>query len=175
MNEIEYYLILDDKEQGPFTIGQLRSLWNAGKITGKTCYFQAGMTAWEPMAQILSRLEPPPIKDTAPRTIKTAKSRFVYIILGIFLGPLGIHNFYAGYFRKGVTQIIVWVVGVVLFLVAVGTYSDDPAVNFELKSRFSVFFLLSFFIGFLLLLWALIRIITDLITTKTDASGDPLV
>lgn len=35
------------------------------------------------------------------------KSRGVYIILGIFFGLLGIHNFYAGRYRQGITQILV--------------------------------------------------------------------
>jgi hypothetical protein len=34
------------------------------------------------------------------------KSRGVYIILGLFLGLLGIHNFYAGYHGRGAIQII---------------------------------------------------------------------
>jgi TM2 domain-containing membrane protein YozV len=38
--------------------------------------------------------------------IKTAKSRGVYIILGLFLGTLGIHNFYAGYNGRGVVQLL---------------------------------------------------------------------
>ncbi len=34
------------------------------------------------------------------------KSRPIYILLGIFLGELGIHNFYAGYNSKGIKQLI---------------------------------------------------------------------
>jgi hypothetical protein len=34
------------------------------------------------------------------------KSRGVYIILGLFLGLLGIHNFYAGYHGRGAIQLI---------------------------------------------------------------------
>lgn len=36
-----------------------------------------------------------------------AKSRIVYIILGLFLGCLGIHNFYAGYTGKGIAQLLI--------------------------------------------------------------------
>jgi len=35
----------------------------------------------------------------------TPKSRTTYIVLGIFLGGLGIHNFYAGYTGKAVAQL----------------------------------------------------------------------
>jgi len=35
------------------------------------------------------------------------KSRIAYTLLGIFLGMLGIHNFYAGYGGKGGAQLLV--------------------------------------------------------------------
>lgn len=35
------------------------------------------------------------------------KSRIAYILLGIFLGGLGIHNFYAGYIGRGLSQILI--------------------------------------------------------------------
>ena len=37
------------------------------------------------------------------------KSRVAYILLGIFLGTLGIHNFYAGYNGKGIAQLLITV------------------------------------------------------------------
>src|SRR5262245_33723833 len=39
--------------------------------------------------------------------VKSAKNRGVYIILGLFLGCLGIHNFYAGYNGRGATQLLI--------------------------------------------------------------------
>ena len=36
-----------------------------------------------------------------------AKSRVVYILLALFLGGLGINNFYAGYTTKGVIQLLI--------------------------------------------------------------------
>jgi TM2 domain-containing membrane protein YozV len=41
-----------------------------------------------------------------PVLINPAKSRVAYILLGLFLGGLGIHNFYAGYSGKGVAQLL---------------------------------------------------------------------
>ena len=35
------------------------------------------------------------------------KQRITYILLGIFLGGLGIHNFYAGYSGRGVAQLLI--------------------------------------------------------------------
>ena len=36
-----------------------------------------------------------------------AKSRVAYILLCFFLGVLGIHNFYAGYVRRGIAQLLI--------------------------------------------------------------------
>jgi TM2 domain-containing membrane protein YozV len=33
------------------------------------------------------------------------KSRLAFILLGIFLGSFGVHNFYAGYIKRGVAQL----------------------------------------------------------------------
>ena len=35
------------------------------------------------------------------------KSRIVYIILAIIFGEIGIHNFYAGYIGRGITQFLI--------------------------------------------------------------------
>lgn len=37
------------------------------------------------------------------------KSRIAYILLGVFLGTLGIHNFYAGYTGRAVAQLLITV------------------------------------------------------------------
>ena len=39
--------------------------------------------------------------------IRVAKSRSAYVLLGFFLGQLGIHNFYAGYTAKAVAQLLI--------------------------------------------------------------------
>ena len=41
--------------------------------------------------------------------VRSATSRGLYIILGLFLGCLGIHNFYAGYYGRGAVQLVITV------------------------------------------------------------------
>jgi TM2 domain-containing membrane protein YozV len=48
---------------------------------------------------------PPAYAYAAPVYASTHKSRTSYIVLGIFLGSLGIHNFYAGYTGRAVGQL----------------------------------------------------------------------
>lgn len=40
------------------------------------------------------------------------KQRIVYILLGLFLGACGAHNFYAGYKREATWQLVVWFLGI---------------------------------------------------------------
>ena len=53
---------------------------------------------------------PPPTPPVPPPAAGAPKSRIVAGILGILLGGFGIHNFYLGYNKKAVIQIIVTVV-----------------------------------------------------------------
>ncbi len=45
--------------------------------------------------------------STPPQPAPFAKSRTTYVLLAIFFGPLGIHNFYAGYTGKAVAQLLI--------------------------------------------------------------------
>lgn len=58
--------------------------------------------------------QPPPPPSLLPATSmllsateRRAKSRLAFILLGIFLGSFGAHNFYAGYVKRGVAQLSV--------------------------------------------------------------------
>lgn len=52
--------------------------------------------------------QPPPQPYYAypPGVPLAARSRTAYIMLGLFLGMLGIHNFYAGYTGRGLAQLL---------------------------------------------------------------------
>lgn len=63
---------------------------------------------------------PPSGSETRAQLVKSAKSRGVYVILGLFFGLLGVHNFYIGRFGVGAAQLLVtcilgwFVVGLVI-------------------------------------------------------------
>lgn len=44
---------------------------------------------------------------TSRQVVKSAKSRGIYIILALFFGFLGVHNFYAGYLGRGFAQFLI--------------------------------------------------------------------
>ncbi len=47
---------------------------------------------------------------------RDSKSQLVYILLGLFVGFLGVHNFYAGYTKKGVIQLLMFFPGCFLII-----------------------------------------------------------
>jgi len=91
-------------------------MWNTGTITSNLQYCEEGQSDWFPLSDLQPMLEPEPqrlspqsqrlIQQNA-QLVRPAKSRGIYIILGLFLGCLGIHNFYAGYHGRGATQLII--------------------------------------------------------------------
>ena len=153
-----YFLMLAGQQSGPYTVNQMKTMWQSGNINAGTHYWQTGMTGWQPLANIQHFLDAPGghqahtpivinqvnqnVAAYAPAypqaMMRSTKSRGVYIVLGLFFGCLGVHNFYAGYGGRGAVQLLI-----TLFLGWIG-------------------------IGFLITgLWALIEIIT----VNTDAQG----
>lgn len=82
---------------------------------------------------------PAAIPQPVAVAIRPQKSRGIYIILGLFFGLLGIHNFYAGYHGKGAVQLIItillgWIyIGIVItgiwVIVDLVTVKKDAAGN----------------------------------------------
>ena len=68
------------------------------------------------------------------------KSKGVYIALGLFLGCLGVHNFYAGYTVKGIIQLMilllfVWFLGLGLFVTYVWSLIEVFTVRIDAQGR----------------------------------------
>ena len=85
----------------------------------------------------------PPVQVVAPVQVVqvvASKSRTAYVLLGLFLGGLGIHNFYAGYTGRGVAQLLItlfvgwcmcfpWIAVMVWVLVEVCSVTHDAQGN----------------------------------------------
>lgn len=52
-----------------------------------------------------------PVARKKVKEVKVRKSRLAAGLMGIFLGAFGIHNFYLGFNNRGLTQIIISIVG----------------------------------------------------------------
>ena len=70
------------------------------------------------------------------------KSRIAYILLGLFLGGLGIHNFYAGYVGRGIAQLLItlclgWlfvpliIVGIWILIEIIVVTEDSNGIKFS--------------------------------------------
>jgi len=111
-----YYILQSNETKGPYTLNQLKGMWSSGAVTGNLQYCEEGYTEWLPLSDLQHLLEPEQPRYS-PQTqqfiqqqsqlVRTSKSRGVFIVLGLFLGCLGIHNFYAGYHGKGAAQLII--------------------------------------------------------------------
>lgn len=92
------------------------------------------------------------IKKETAKSDPNAKSKLVAGLLGIFLGSLGVHNFYLGYTGKAVTQLLLTIFGCILAIVVVGFFMVAAAS-----------------------IWALIEAIMIFAgNINTDAKGNPL-
>jgi TM2 domain-containing membrane protein YozV len=89
-----------------------------------------------------------PSRRRGGRRYRDQKSRMAYILLGIFLGKFGVHNFYAGRISQGVAQLTITMISIPLMCV--------------------------FGIGFITILIPWIWAIVDIITVDHDADGVPM-
>jgi hypothetical protein len=47
-----YYILLDNVERGPFTLGQVASMWSSGNLTSNTLYRLTNIESWTPLSQL---------------------------------------------------------------------------------------------------------------------------
>lgn len=95
--------------------------------------------------------------------VPAAKDAFLFYILGIFTGLLGLHNFYAGYKRRGIIQFSVFCLHLTaLFYFAL--FEPLTAARTFVSSPF-LLFLPSLFVY----CWNLFEVVI----VKTDAKGVP--
>lgn len=119
--------------------------------------WQGGYTQpqWnQPPAQYNHNTQNYPMPQYGYQPQPVQKSMVLAAILALFLGHLGIHNFYLGYTRAGLAQLGLSIAGWVLAIVLIG-------------------FVLLFVVG----VWALIDFILILMRSgrfRVDASGVPL-
>jgi hypothetical protein len=53
-NEV-FFVAIRGQRQGPYTLGQLRTMWSSGQAPADTQYWQNGMTTWYPLIELLER------------------------------------------------------------------------------------------------------------------------
>jgi TM2 domain-containing membrane protein YozV len=106
-----WYYQQGNNRMGPVDEATIRSLMATGAISIDTLVWTTGMANWVPLQQtsLASGLTTPPAAAPVATADAGAKSKVGFILLGVFLGSLGIHNFYAGYNKKALIQLLVTV------------------------------------------------------------------
>ena len=103
----------------------------------------------------------------APVVVAGTHSRIVAAVLAFFLGTLGIHDFYLGYKSRGITKLMLTVVGTVLYAFRNSTDSVVYLIAFAGSWMIAV-------VG----IWSFVNFVQILLRkgkyTKVDASGTPL-
>jgi TM2 domain-containing membrane protein YozV len=124
-----YIAYLNDSEQGPYTFEDLVMYEQTGDVSDGTQVRRANHDVWLKWSSIKAvhlederkrKLYAEKFGHPATAATGNQRSRMTYILLGLFFGCLGIHNFYAGYTTRGVIQLVItlllgWIiVGVVV-------------------------------------------------------------
>lgn len=80
-----------------------------------------------------SPVHPSPVQHEAGQD--SAKSLIAYILLGVFLGCLGAHNFYAGYTGKATAQLLITILscGVAFWIPLIWAWYEISTVNQDAK------------------------------------------
>src|SRR5271165_824610 len=54
--ESDYYILIGDEQQGPYTLRELKAMWMRGELKGDTLYARPGMPEWETVSKIQREL-----------------------------------------------------------------------------------------------------------------------
>jgi TM2 domain-containing membrane protein YozV len=127
---MEIYIAKNKTQMGPYDIGQVTQMLQSGIMEKHDLYWHEGMLDWAPVGSLQGMEKQRNLNSSAyqaqtvpqiviqhpqaisypssgPQHSGQRKSRVAFVLLGLFLGGLGIHNFYAGYTGKGVTQLLI--------------------------------------------------------------------
>jgi len=148
-----YLLFINGQQCGPYTINQMRSMWQNGTINAGTGYWQVGMPQWQSLSSIRHFLDVPPGNQFGSpvmvnpvgyqmvypvQQMVSPKNRVAFILFGVFLGCLGIHNFYAGYTGKGIAQLLItiflgWLFGLGILITGIWALIEVIAVSTDAR------------------------------------------
>lgn len=109
-----WYYALNGQRLGPVDEAAMRALLANGTVNIDTLVWTQGMTNWVKLGQstLAAGLSLPPAVPGQTYAAPMAgsfgpdrKDRAAYILLAVLLG-FGVHNFYAGYKSRGLTQLL---------------------------------------------------------------------
>jgi hypothetical protein len=141
-----WHYILNEKTSEAVDIATIKKLLETGVITNDTLVWTAGMNQWIPVSQ--TNIGAPALPKRITVDInngslhaqlarrKSSRTRTTYILLALFLGGFGVHNFYAGHVKIGILELalllsgpclagIPWILLAVFILLEICTTTTD--------------------------------------------------
>ncbi len=125
----------------------------------------------------------PYYEENRKKTAQGGKNLVVAGLLALFLGLLGIHNFYLGYKKRGLVQLLLTLGGLFLFIPSFASIfifalsphihaGLGPAFGLGLLSFASIYTVLEVFgVG----IWVLVEAVMIFMGRIPDSQGNPLV
>jgi len=131
---MKYYILIDKKTAGPYTLEQVKALYDSGVVESTHQYATTESQDWLPVSMLVPLFNVPvqpsvPLPSASQPTIVinntnnngnsgnlgypspvgigNQRSRIVYQLLAWFFGYIGINDFYAGYTRNGWIKLLV--------------------------------------------------------------------
>ena len=113
--------------QGMDPYGQGDQLYPYGQSQGndQPGYQQSGYQQGYPQQQGYGQMQPygqqQPMQAYGANGLPRApKSKILAAVLAFFLGGFGVHNFYLGYTSRGITQLVLYLIGLATSIILVG-------------------------------------------------------
>jgi GYF domain 2 len=85
-----FYILQGEEKKGPYSLGQLRAMWNSGALTMQTRYCEEGSDEWNAMSSLQHELEPQDISRSPARPLliettgkKWKSAHFISILMTI--------------------------------------------------------------------------------------------
>lgn len=135
---MKYYINIDKKTAGPYTLNQVKALYESGVVESTFLYATTESQDWLPISTLVPLFDIPENNEvTVPNPIQQqptiiinntnnngnnvgntgsatnfsippfGKSRTLYRVLALFLGALGVHNFYASRTSQAWSQLLI--------------------------------------------------------------------
>ena len=154
---MSYYVLNSDKTEGPYTLQQLREMWEAGLVTPQTLYCQDGFEAWIPLESLSKELQQPAVTPPAPIRSAAPSRHTPPRRIGLWIGyliALLIVGFFVGIYIDGVSDHNNTLVALVLgFMAAVVYFLPTLVAESHRHRNSSAIMLINFFLGWTILGW----------------------
>lgn len=73
---MNYYLWINEEQAGPYTLGQLKSMWAAGQITSAMLYWHEGAPEWRALGDFVERaIAREEAPGAVPRAVPVARAQ----------------------------------------------------------------------------------------------------